>query len=121
MADDVNFGVMNAEQSVLQTELSSHGQVSCLDKLWNGEILLSDGTLSSCFVDGPLLAVPGVLMLVVGPFALYKLMHLSKRVKGFPWYHRAKLVSLLFGDWKKYANAKILGSACISVGAISGY
>jgi hypothetical protein len=97
MADDVNFGVLNAEQSVLQIELSSHGQVSCFDKLWNGEILLPDGALNSCFVDGPLLAMPGILVLIVGPFALYRLVRLSKRVKGFPWYHRAKLVSLLSG------------------------
>lgn len=102
MADDINFGMTNAEQSVLQMGLASHGPVSCVDRLWNGEILLPDGALSSCFVDGPLLAMPGILVLVVGPFALRRLMRLSKRVKGFPWYHRAKLVRLLFGDWKKY-------------------
>lgn len=104
MVVDTGFGLLGTDQTILRAELPytkdyrenqlfsspSH----CLDKLWsNREVLLSDGSLSPCFVDGPLLALPGILILSLAPFALSRLSRKPKILKGLPWFHRTKLVS----------------------------
>ncbi|CAN6675011.1 metal resistance protein Ycf1p [Trichomonascus vanleenenianus] len=57
--------------------------------------LLPSGSLSPCFIDGPLLLIPNLLVLIVGPLSLYRLY--KKRTSNRPakWIVKTKIALLL--------------------------
>lgn len=83
---------------VLPFSLSSDGpvvnQFGCYDQ--NGwRIVIENGSLSPCFIDGVLLLIPSIILVLLGPLQIY---NLKKRdaidnALNIPWHAKARFVS----------------------------